>query len=119
MANNDIAIQGTDLKYRVEINCPDFDLSVDELEVFVTSRSNDMPVAHTDSLSDDGLENKAAWFADPDACNAIYVCIPTRNLPCAALWLMVKAHVPDPDFPDGERTEIAKLKLCTITPQRP
>lgn len=119
MTYDDTAIQGTDLKFRVEIECPGLDLSVDEIEVFISSRSNEIPVVHTDSMAGGGLEDKAAWFADPDAVNAIYVCIPTRHLPCAALWLVVKAYVPDPDFPDGERTEISRLKLCTLTPQRP
>ena len=115
----DNAIQGTDLKFRVEIDCSGFDLSEDELEIAILARKKEIPVPHLDSLSGDDLSGKAAWLCDPDAVNTIYVCIPTRGLPQTVLWLLVKAHVPDPDFPSGERVEIATLQLCTLTTQHP
>lgn len=107
-------IKGTDLKYRVEINCSGLDVSIDRVECTVVGGGTSLPIPPLGEQAD--LEHDARTLYNEDEENVLYICFNTSVFPNTSLHLIVKAYVPDEDFPDGFRTEIAKTKLCDLYP---
>ena len=115
MVSSDQAIKDSDLKFRIELECGGLDLSRDRVECEVSAGNVILPIPSIGEEPD--LSNDATTTYDPEDPNAIYVCFNTSVLPCTSVWLTVTAYVPDEDFPDGYRKEIAKTKLCNLYPK--
>ena len=115
MVSSKQAIKDSDLKFRIEVECGGLDLSRDRVECEVSAGNVILPIPSIGEEPD--LNNDATTTYDPEDPNAIYVCFNTSILPCTSVWLTVTAYVPDEDFPDGYRKEIAKTKLCNLYPK--
>lgn len=104
-------IQGSDLKFRIEIESESFDTSRDSVtcEISAGEVSFTIPAPNTSNYGND-----AAMIYDEENPNVIYICFNTTILPCTSVYLTVKVHIADDDFPDGYRTEISRVKLCTL-----
>ena len=115
MESENQPIKESDLKFRVEIQCEGLDISRDRIECEINAGHVILPIP---SIGDEpDTENDAATTYDPEDPNAIYICFNTTVLPCTSVWLNVIAYVPDDDFPDGYRKEIARTKLCNLYPK--
>ena len=111
MSSETRIIQGSDLKYRIEIESESFSTSTDSVtcEISAGEVSFTIPAPNTSNYSND-----AAMIYDDEDPKVIYICFSTEALPCTSVYLTVKVHIVDDDFPDGFRTEISRVKLCTL-----
>lgn len=105
-------IHGSDLKYKIEIESESFDTSTDSVTCEISAGDVSFVIPQPNESSHG---NDAAMIYDDEDSKVIYVCFNTSRLPlCTPVYLTVKVHIADDDFPDGYRTEISKVKLCTL-----
>lgn len=90
---------GTDLKFLFNIECSGFSMDEDEYEITLVCGKQRMVVPPSQIVVDG--ENH-------------YLCLDSKMLGQGLVKLVVKAHVPDDDFPDGKRTEVDVIDLCLL-----
>lgn len=91
---------GSEQKYRVTLRADGFDMDRDDYEIIITSGKKTITLHRPDVLIDDKGNH--------------YIAIDTTGFKRGDVYATVYAYVPDEDFPDGVRTEIAKVKLTTL-----
>ena len=107
----DSAFVGTELKYLLEIEAEGFDMDTDFFEVTLKRGSKqlvlhreDMPVEEYSVVKDNITIVKHHY----------YVCFDSAYFGTGLITVVVRADVPDADFPDGSRTIIDKFDLINI-----
>lgn len=91
---------GTELKFALIIETEGFDMATDDFCVVVKSARKKVEIKKDEMLID--AEERYLFTVD------------TAALGVGDYWVYAYAYVPDADFPDGLRTEVQKLKLCTV-----
>ena len=90
---------GSEAKYLVTLSSPGFSMADDQFEIILKRGSNELTFAKSDLVLRNGN---------------YYLCFDTTELGIGDVVAIVKAHVPDADFPDGFRTEVFKVELTKI-----
>ena len=93
--------QGTELKFLLDIESEGFVMADDDFYIVIKNMKNEKTIRKEEMLVAE--EDKYLFTVD------------TAELGTGDYWLMVVAYVADSDFDDGLRTEVQKLKLCTVT----
>lgn len=93
---NDYIIIGTEVKYLM--TATGFDMNADDFNVCVYCGGVSKTFAKSDLVFDADAGN---W----------YLCFDTTDFRSGTMVATVTAFVPDTDFPDGVRTEMAKYVL--------
>lgn len=88
---------GTDLKFFIQIEATGF--SMDDDEYSIVLRCNGREVKG-DVVEGDNGEH--------------YLIVDSSQFGSGTLKMIVYAEVPDEDFPDGARTEVASIDLCEL-----
>lgn len=99
MANENVYI-GEELKFLVTMTADGFNMEDDDYEIVISCGNKKKTLYKSDVLVDgDGNH---------------YITINTAEFKKGDLMATVYAYVPDPDFPDGFRTEVDRSRLATI-----
>ena len=91
---------GTEKKYLINIESTGFDMERDDFEVTIKRGSNIIRFTK-DNMVKDEEDN---W----------YITFNTSALGAGMASMIVTAHVPDSDFPDGLRDEVDKFNFLRI-----
>lgn len=102
------AFVGTEVKYLVKIESCGFDMVADDFEITI-KRGTTSRTFHKNDLIEEVI-------TIPEEVHNFYLCFDTSYFGPGVLTAIVKAYVPDNDFPDGYRTEIEKFDLMTSLP---
>lgn len=97
---------GTDLKFLFNITAAGFDMDRDSYEITLVCL--DRKKMHPPVVQPVAPEQVVV-----DGDNH-YLCVNSTIFGTGLLKAVVTAHVPDEDFPDGERTEILVEDLCNL-----
>lgn len=103
------AFVGTEKKIRIEIEGEGFDMVTDNFDVILRCGEVEK-LFHKEDL----IENTV--IEDEQEKHEFILCYNTADFGPGQLVCIVKAYVPDTDFPDGFRTEIDKFNLIPIDP---
>lgn len=106
--DNNTAFVGTEVKYLVNIESCGFDMVADDFEITI-KRGTTSRTFHKNDLIEEVI-------TIPEEVHNFYLCFDTSYFGPGVLTAIVKAYVPDNDFPDGYRTEIEKFDLMTSLP---
>lgn len=98
----DKTLIGTDLKFTLALTASGFDPETDDWHVDIL-RGN--KVVETFQRDDLAQTEDGTWV----------LCIETENYGTGPYDILVTAHVPDDDFPDGIRTELYRQKLINLS----
>lgn len=90
---------GTELKFAFTITADGFDMDTDDYEITLSCGGKRLPVPKEDIV---------------DGEDGHYLLVDTSQFPSGTLRMVVTAQVPDDDFGDGMRAEVAALDLCII-----
>lgn len=97
---------GTEVKYKIEITSPGFNMYTDDFNIVLKRGSVQKRYEKSDLIhevvSEDGTDK-----------HNYYLCFDTSEFGAGNIVAIVTAYVPDTDFPDGLRTEIDKFDLLT------
>lgn len=91
---------GTDLKFLINIEAQGFSMEDDDYTIMLKCRNQRVTLTKEDIITD-GQDNH-------------YLCVDSSQFGPGLLQMVVSAEVPDGDFPDGYRTEVAVVDLCEI-----
>lgn len=94
------AYLGTELKYALNISAEGFSMAEDNFRVELKCGPRSI-VLEKDDLTRDGEDN-------------YYITFDSREIGPGRITAIITAYVPDEDFEDGLRTEIAKVDLAYI-----
>lgn len=90
---------GTEVKFKVNITSSGFNMDNDDWSVTIRVGSVSREFAKADCVhGEDGY----------------YVCFDTTEFGVGTYYAIVRADVPDSDFPDGIRTEFTKVALVHV-----
>lgn len=103
----DKTFYGSEKKERIEIVGEGFSMVTDDFDIILRRGR----VEKTFHKSD--LIHNVVTVAGQEQ-HEFYLCFDTTDFGPGALTCIVKAYVPDSDFPDGFRTEIDKFPLTPI-----
>ena len=98
----DKTLIGTDLKFILTLSASGFDPETDDWHVDILRGNKVVQTFHRKDLSQ--TEN-GEWL----------LCIETKDYGTGPYDILVTAHVPDVDFPDGIRTELYRQKLINLS----
>lgn len=105
----DSAFLGTEVKYLVQIEASGFDMARDDFEITIKRGKIEHVFAKSDLIdelvSQDGI-----------ITHNYYLCFDTAEFGKGTLTCIVRAYVPDTDFPDGLRTEVDVFELINVRP---
>ena len=87
---------GSDLKFQIDITATGFNQHEDNYDIDIYCGDSVLHYNQDDVISHDG---------------SFYLPVPTANLQPGMLRMVVTAYVPDEDFDDGTRKEIAVRNL--------
>lgn len=85
---------GQVLKYKIQLTASGFDMASDPFDLIFSCGGISVKQTQDDVFAD--LEGN------------YYIAIDTTPFRSGALYMVTKAYVPDPDCPDGTRTEMDK-----------
>ncbi len=91
---------GTEKKYLIDIESTGFEMDRDDFEVVIKRGSNTITFTKENMVKDE----EDNW----------YVSFNTSQLGAGVASMIVTAHVPDSDFPDGIRDEVDKFNFLRI-----
>lgn len=91
---------GEELKYAVDITATGFSMADDDFDIVITVGNKSETYNKLDLVVDDQ--------------GTYYIMIDTTVFKKGDMYATVYAYVPDPDFDDGIRTEIDKVKLTKL-----
>lgn len=94
------AFVGTDVKFLIDICSPGFKMSDDDFSVTLSNGT------HTETYA------KNQMVTDPEG--NYYVCFSTTSFGKGLITATVTASVPDNDFTDHYREEIARIELVNV-----
>lgn len=100
--------EGTEVKYRVWIHIDGFDMSSDDFDITIANSNGTQRVFQKSDLVERPI------IEDGEVKTAYYLCFDTSEFGPGSLVAIVRAYVPDQDFPDGHRTVIDKLDLVNV-----
>lgn len=92
---------GTELKFKVIITSPGFDMTNDPFSITLKNGGRSISFQKQD-LSVDGQGN-------------YYLCFNTKDIGTGTVEMLITAKVPDSAFPDGYRDEVDKKNLVIIS----
>lgn len=98
----DFIIKGTELKYKVAITASGFDMDSDDFFFTVSCGGVSKTILKADCIYDN--EN---W----------YLCFDTSGFNPGRMTVETTAVIPDTDFADGYRTEVASSVLGILKPE--
>lgn len=102
----EIVFSGTKVKYLIEITSNGFDMARDDFDITLKWRQNTKFFSKADLvekvITEEGKEK-----------HQYYLCFDTAEVGYGDIMAIVRAYVPDTDFPDGIRLEVDKFKLLT------
>lgn len=90
---------GEDLKFEVTLTATGFDQNRDNYKIDFYCGDKHLDFTRDDVISKEGK---------------FYLPVPTATLKPGMMKMVFTAYVPDPDFPDGTRTEITVVNLPTL-----
>lgn len=97
---------GTKVKYLIEITSSGFDMARDDFDITLKWGTITKFFAKSDlvdtTVIEEGVEK-----------HQYYLCFDTSEFGYGDIMAIVRAYVPDTDFPDGIRLEVDKFKLLT------
>lgn len=91
---------GSKLKYAVTISSPGFDITRDDLTIDIRRGGKKIHFEKDDLIVDEN--------------DQYYVCFDSAALGPGKVEAVITAFVPDDDFDDGIRTEVAKVELVQL-----
>ena len=91
---------GTDLKFAINITAEGFDMDTDDYEIILRCGGKRITVPKSEIVVGEN--------------NTHYLLVNTDEFTGGTLRMVVKAQVPDDDFDDGYRAEVAAIDLCVI-----
>lgn len=97
----DPVILGTEIKFVVNITALGFNINDDDFTLFVMKGRNIVKEI-----------DKTELIVDEEHLHIL--CLDSAELGAGTFDLAVKAEIPDSHFPDGYRTEIARVPLMTV-----
>lgn len=97
MASTSTYYVGTDLKFLISIEASGFSMDEDHYSIVLRCGGKEVP---GDVVEGDNNEH--------------YLIIDSSQFSSGTLKMIVYAEVPDEDFPDGARTEVAAIDLCEL-----
>lgn len=106
---NDHTFKGAGRKFLLEINVPGFSMHDDDFVVILKQAT----VEKTFNKSD--LIEETTTVGNEERHN-FYLCFDSDLFERGVLTCIVKAFVPDTDFPNGIRVEIDKFDITIIDP---
>lgn len=95
--------KGTELKFKVTLECPGFSMEEDDFELVIVSGKTTMELKKED-LAVVGEEGNKEYYA--------YV--ETDEFPTGNVKVIARVFVPDSEASEGIRQEIAVATLCTL-----
>ena len=105
----DHSFKGSERKFMLEIDAPGFSMHDDDFTVTLKQNTTEKEFAKSDiieeSYTDQGVERYR-----------YYLCFDTSIFDRGPVDCIVRAYVPDTDFPDGLRTEIDKFAITIVEP---
>ena len=101
--------EGSEKKEQIEIVGEGFDMVRDDFDI-ILRRGRNEKIFHKSDI----IEN--VFIEDGEEKHEFILCYDTTDFGPGQLTCIVKAYVPDTDFPDGFRTEIDKFFLNPIEP---
>lgn len=107
MAQQDSAFIGTEVKYLVDIQADGFDMGRDDFNITLKlgSKSRTFEKADlVDDIVDEGGILKHTY----------YLVFDSAEFGTGTLVAIVRAYVPDTDYPDNIRTEVDRFELMVI-----
>lgn len=104
---NEMLFEGTKAKYRIEIESPGFDMESDDFTLILQRGT----VSKTFSKSD--LIDKVV-IEDGEEKHQYFLCFNTLDFGPGDITVIVRAFVPDDDFPGGIRLEVDRFRLTNI-----
>lgn len=109
MNKTDHSFKGSERKFLLEISAPGFSMHDDNFEVTLKQNTTIKIFPKSElieeSYTDEGLEKYR-----------YYLCFDTSIFERGPVTCIVRAYVPDTDFPDGLRTEIDKFDITIVEP---
>jgi len=91
---------GTDLKFAITLTCDGFSMDEDDYSILLKCRNRQVTVSKEDIVVDEQDNH--------------YLCVDSSQFGPGILQMVVTAEVPDMDFDDHSRREIARLDLCEL-----
>lgn len=91
---------GTKLKFAISISSPGFNMTEDDFTVDIRRGAKTIHFDKEDLVVDEN--------------DQYYVCFDTAELGGGVVEAIITAFVPDDDFSDGIRTEVAKITLLSV-----
>lgn len=105
----DHSFKGSERKFLLEITAPGFSMHDDNFTVTLKQNTIVKEFAKADiieeSYTDEGTEKYR-----------YYLCFDTSIFNRGPVVCIVRAYVPDTDFPDGLRTEIDQFEITVVEP---
>lgn len=98
---------GSEKKERIEIIGEGFSMVTDDFDI-ILRRGKVEKVFHKSDII------HKTYVEDGEEKHEFILCYDTQDFGVGPLTCIVKAYVPDTDFPDGIRTEIDKFQLTPI-----
>lgn len=90
---------GTDLKFEIDIDCAGFSMQDDNFIINLVQNNKSVEVRKSQLIEDD---------------NNYYLPVDTTQFKPWTVKMVVTAYVPDDDFPNGIRREVAVSDLFTV-----
>lgn len=90
---------GNDLKFKIEIECAGFSMQDDNFIINLVQNNKSVEVRKSQLIEDD---------------NNYYLPVDTTQFKPGTVKMVVTAYVPDDDFPNGIRREVAVSDLFTV-----
>ena len=91
---------GTDLKYLIQIEAEGFSMDDDNYTIVLRCNGREITVPKEDIVEGDNDDH--------------YLLVDTSQFGSGMLKMIVYAEVPDDNFSDGARTEVASFDLCEL-----
>ena len=105
----DKIFQGTEVKYLVEITASGFSMHDDDFNITLR-RGNKERTFQKNELIEEMV------IVEGQEKYNYYLCFDTAEFGTGVIVCIVRAFVPDTDFPDGLRTEVDKFDLLISNP---
>lgn len=103
----DSAFLGTEVKYLVQIEASGFDMTTDDFEITIKRGKIEHVFTKSDLVDE-------SYTEEGEVKHNYYLCFDTAEFGKGTLTCIVRAYVPDTDFPDGLRTEVDMFDLIDV-----
>lgn len=100
----DRAFVGTEVKYLVQIEAAGFDMTTDDFTITIRRGQKERTFQKSELVEE----------TDAQMNKHYYICFDTAEFGPGVLTCIIRAYVPDTDFPDGIRTEVKKFPFINV-----